>query len=84
MLGCTHYPLLTGALSLVMGEQVTLVSSADETAKDVYRRLTELDLLAPGTDSRRPARVPRHRRPGRRSPGSASASSARRSARSPG
>jgi glutamate racemase len=49
VLGCTHYPLLTGALSLVMGDQVTLVSSADETAKDVYRKLTELDLLAPGT-----------------------------------
>jgi glutamate racemase len=32
VLGCTHYPLLTGALSLVMGDQVTLVSSADETA----------------------------------------------------
>ena len=27
---------------------MTLVSSAEETAKDVYRRLTELDLLAPG------------------------------------
>jgi glutamate racemase len=40
--------LLTGALSLVMGEQVTLVSSAAETANDVYRRLTELDLLSPG------------------------------------
>jgi len=50
VLGCTHYPLLTGALSLVMGEQVTLVSSAEETAKDVYRKLTELDLLAPGTE----------------------------------
>ncbi len=45
VLGCTHYPLLTGVLQLVMGDQVTLVSSAEETAKDVYRRLTELDLL---------------------------------------
>ncbi len=48
VLGCTHYPLLAGVLSLVMGDSVTLVSSADETAKDVYRLLTELDLLAPG------------------------------------
>jgi len=39
VLGCTHYPLLTGAISYVMGEQVTLVSSAEETAKDVYRTL---------------------------------------------
>lgn len=39
VLGCTHYPLLTGALSYVMGDGVTLVSSAEETAKDVYRVL---------------------------------------------
>ncbi|HEX6872975.1 MAG TPA: glutamate racemase [Micromonosporaceae bacterium] len=45
VLGCTHYPMLTGLLGLVMGDDVTLVSSADETAKDVYRALTELDLL---------------------------------------
>jgi glutamate racemase len=44
VLGCTHYPLLTGLLSVVMGDSVTLVSSADETAKDVYRALTQLDL----------------------------------------
>ena len=39
VLGCTHYPLLTGAISYVMGDDVTLVSSAEETAKDVYRTL---------------------------------------------
>jgi glutamate racemase len=39
VLGCTHYPLLTGAISYVMGDAVTLVSSAEETAKDVYRTL---------------------------------------------
>jgi len=36
ILGCTHYPLLTGAISFVMGDEVTLVSSAEESAKDVY------------------------------------------------
>jgi glutamate racemase len=45
VLGCTHYPLLTGLLSVVMGESVTLVSSAEETAKEVYRVLIERDLL---------------------------------------
>lgn len=45
VLGCTHYPLLTGVLSYVMGEQVSLVSSAEETAKDVYRTLVAHDLL---------------------------------------
>jgi glutamate racemase len=47
VLGCTHYPLLQAALSYVMGDGVNLVSSADETAKDVFRVLTEHDLLAP-------------------------------------
>ncbi|GAB3265559.1 glutamate racemase [Arthrobacter pigmenti] len=45
ILGCTHYPLLTGVISLVMGDGVTLVSSAEETAKDVYRELTTHNLL---------------------------------------
>jgi glutamate racemase len=39
VLGCTHYPLLTGVISYVVGDGVTLVSSAEETAKDVYREL---------------------------------------------
>jgi glutamate racemase len=39
VLGCTHYPLLTGVISYVVGDEVTLVSSAEETAKDVYRVL---------------------------------------------
>ncbi len=41
VLGCTHYPLLTGAISYVVGDAVTLVSSAEETAKDVYRLLVQ-------------------------------------------
>jgi glutamate racemase len=45
ILGCTHYPLLSGMFSLVVGDRVTLVSSAEETAKDVYRTLVEHDLL---------------------------------------
>lgn len=45
VLGCTHYPLLSGIIQLAMGEQVALVSSAEETAKDVVRVLTEHDLL---------------------------------------
>jgi len=39
VLGCTHYPLLTGVISYVVGDAVSLVNSADETAKDVYREL---------------------------------------------
>ena len=45
VLGCTHYPLLAGVISYVMGYEVTLVSSADETARDVFRVLAENNLL---------------------------------------
>ena len=48
VLGCTHYPLLTGVISYVMGNDVTLVSSAEETAKDLYRTLVESNLLNDG------------------------------------
>jgi glutamate racemase len=52
VLGCTHYPLLSGVIQLAIGPEVTLVSSAEETAKDVLRVLTEQDLLC---DSIEPA-----------------------------
>nr|WP_307828104.1 glutamate racemase [Nocardioides sp. SYSU D00038] len=45
VLGCTHYPLLTGVISYVMGDGVTLVSSAEECAKDVYRMLATTGLM---------------------------------------
>lgn len=45
VLGCTHYPLLAGAISYVMGPQVSLVSSAEETALEVYRQLASTDML---------------------------------------
>ena len=45
VLGCTHYPLLTGVISYVVGDAVTLVSSAEECAKDVYRMLAETGLM---------------------------------------
>ena len=48
VLGCTHYPLLTGVIQIVMGDKVTLVSSAEETVKDVMRVLNERDLFREG------------------------------------
>ena len=90
VLGCTHYPLLTGVISYVMGDDVTLVSSAEETAKDVYRVLADADLLRPDDlpppdhgvhHHRRPRRVPRPGAPvpRRRLDGSARSSPRRRS-----
>lgn len=45
LLGCTHYPFLARTISDVMGPDVTLVSSADETAFAARDRLDELGLL---------------------------------------
>lgn len=47
ILGCTHYPLLTSALTYVLGEQVSLVSSAAATAAELFRVLTDDGALRP-------------------------------------
>jgi len=39
VLGCTHYPLLKGTISKVMGDGVRLIDSAVETAKVVKEQL---------------------------------------------
>ncbi len=41
LLGCTHYPYLARVIADVMGRDVVLVSSADETAFEVLRLLEE-------------------------------------------
>jgi glutamate racemase len=46
ILGCTHYPLLSGLISHVMGPEVILVSSAEEAARDLYGLLLREDVLA--------------------------------------
>jgi len=48
ILGCTHYPLLSGLLQLELGPDVVLVSSAEETAKDVYAELLRAGGLREG------------------------------------
>jgi glutamate racemase len=47
VLGCTHYPILKGVIGEVMGPEVTLVDSAEQTALTVSRILAEQDLLRP-------------------------------------
>ena len=61
ILGCTHYPLLTAVVSYVMGDGVTLVSSAEETAKDVYRALVAGGLERDRLAARARAPLPHHR-----------------------
>lgn len=50
ILGCTHYPLLAGMIQLVMGPEVILISSAEETARDVYATLVRDGLLREDRD----------------------------------
>ena len=58
ILGCTHYPLLTGVISYVLGPRVALISSAEETARAVFGKLVDEDLLAHRAEDREP---PAHR-----------------------
>jgi glutamate racemase len=44
LLGCTHYPFLARTIGDVMGREVTLVSSADETAFEVRAILADTGL----------------------------------------
>ena len=70
VLGCTHYPLLARVISDAVGRDVTLISSADETAFDVADILdrTGTGRLGAGPGSHRfactgdPAPFPRPRR----------------------
>ena len=48
ILGCTHYPLLKELLGRIMGQEVSLIDTAEATAKAVERRLGEKNLLRKG------------------------------------
>jgi len=45
VLGCTHYPLLKYTIQKIMGDQITLVDSAEETASQIKEILVKKDLL---------------------------------------
>ncbi len=48
ILGCTHYPLLAGAIQKAMGDKVKLVNSAEETSREAMRLLEGMNLLRAG------------------------------------
>lgn len=52
VLGCTHYPLLRSVIGEVMGESVTLVNPAYETAQELKRLLKAQNLENPGSDKK--------------------------------
>ncbi len=45
ILGCTHYPLIRSTLGRIMGEKVTLVNPAYETARELKELLIARDIL---------------------------------------
>ena len=46
ILGCTHYPLMADVIEKVMGPEVKLISSAEETAREAKRVLEGKNLLS--------------------------------------
>ena len=50
ILGCTHYPLIRSTLGRIMGDNVTLVNPAYETAVELRSLLEREGLLNPSTD----------------------------------
>jgi glutamate racemase len=50
VLGCTHYPILKGIIAEVMGTDVMLVDSAEETARTVTEILGSSNLLRPASE----------------------------------
>lgn len=50
VLGCTHYPLLKSVIAEAMGPGVTLVDSAEETARTVSEILEKKKLLRPAAE----------------------------------
>ncbi|MGC9329531.1 MAG: glutamate racemase [Candidatus Hinthialibacter sp.] len=46
ILGCTHYPLISHVIQQAVGEQIQLVSSAEEAAKETRQILSQSNLLA--------------------------------------
>lgn len=45
ILGCTHFPIISGVIQRVMGENVTLISSGEEAAREAARLLKDRDML---------------------------------------
>ena len=51
LLGCTHYGLISDAISAYLGKDVVLVGAADASAETTVRYLRDCDMLASGGGS---------------------------------
>lgn len=46
ILGCTHYPILKNTIKKAIGDNISLIDSGEETAKDVVKILKKENLLS--------------------------------------
>lgn len=49
ILGCTHYPIIEGTISDIVGKNVSLIDSGKETAQYLYKLLMDMNLLTQRT-----------------------------------
>jgi glutamate racemase len=50
VLGCTHYPFLKGTIRKLIGRKPEIMDGSDGVARQLHRRLLQLDLLNPRTE----------------------------------
>ena len=53
VLGCTHYPFLKGTIRRLVGRRPEIMDGSDGVARQLHRRLLQLDLLNPRTEGGR-------------------------------
>ncbi len=53
ILGCTHFPLISGTISRVMGNDVTLISAGKAAAVECAKLLSDNDMLCDGRQERK-------------------------------
>lgn len=51
VLGCTHYPFVRDTIAKVIGEDVFIIDGSAGTARELQRRLTQMDLLTDRRDA---------------------------------
>jgi glutamate racemase len=68
VLGCTHFPMLVGAIRAAIGPHVRIVDSAETTAKAVRQLLEQQNLTRSAGESGRPGAMGENSQPGQTGP----------------
>lgn len=46
ILGCTHYPIITDIIKMILGDNIKLIDSGKETAKFIYKKMNDKNLVS--------------------------------------